>query len=178
MNFPPTYVTDSHTHRLILQAPMYDYGILFHCSCKFCTRILGTVATKTVDDCPNKSCASKLTPHWGSFWQTVLEMAESLSQSQRSVRGAHSRSASRVKSTFSTSPHSPTLKRRDYAIGICLLLIVVFLWTSSNFITQASHDPWTTSSVTRRLFAPGSIWCGVQQTILVCAIASRPVCSL
>ena len=26
--------------------------------------------------------------------------------------------------------------RRDYLIGICLLLVVVFLWTSSNFLTQ------------------------------------------
>ncbi|KDQ63625.1 hypothetical protein JAAARDRAFT_53817 [Jaapia argillacea MUCL 33604] len=28
------------------------------------------------------------------------------------------------------------LNKRDYAIGICLLLVVVFLWTSSNFVTQ------------------------------------------
>lgn len=28
------------------------------------------------------------------------------------------------------------LKKRDYAIGIGLLLIVVFLWTLSNFVTQ------------------------------------------
>jgi solute carrier family 35, member F5 len=28
------------------------------------------------------------------------------------------------------------LARRDYAIGICLLLLVVFLWTTSNFVTQ------------------------------------------
>ncbi|TFK57159.1 vacuolar membrane protein [Heliocybe sulcata] len=28
------------------------------------------------------------------------------------------------------------LAKRDYAIGICLLLVVVFLWTSSNFVTQ------------------------------------------
>ena len=26
--------------------------------------------------------------------------------------------------------------RRDYVVGIGLLLVVVFLWTSSNFITQ------------------------------------------
>lgn len=26
--------------------------------------------------------------------------------------------------------------KRDYVVGIGLLLIVVFLWTSSNFITQ------------------------------------------
>lgn len=28
--------------------------------------------------------------------------------------------------------------RKDYVIGICLLLVVVFLWTSSNFVTQVS----------------------------------------
>lgn len=31
---------------------------------------------------------------------------------------------------------SHKLARRDYAIGICLLLLVVFLWTTSNFVTQ------------------------------------------
>ncbi|KAN0125193.1 hypothetical protein V8E52_001745 [Russula decolorans] len=31
---------------------------------------------------------------------------------------------------------SDKLARRDYAIGICLLLLVVFLWTTSNFVTQ------------------------------------------
>jgi len=31
---------------------------------------------------------------------------------------------------------SQKLARRDYAIGICLLLLVVFLWTTSNFVTQ------------------------------------------
>lgn len=29
-----------------------------------------------------------------------------------------------------------TLKKQDYLLGIGLLLVVVFLWTSSNFITQ------------------------------------------
>ncbi|EPQ60703.1 hypothetical protein GLOTRDRAFT_109100 [Gloeophyllum trabeum ATCC 11539] len=29
-----------------------------------------------------------------------------------------------------------TLAKKDYAIGICLLLVVVCLWTSSNFVTQ------------------------------------------
>lgn len=34
-------------------------------------------------------------------------------------------------------PHvSHKLARRNYAIGICLLLLVVFLWTTSNFVTQ------------------------------------------
>jgi hypothetical protein len=31
---------------------------------------------------------------------------------------------------------SDKLARREYAIGICLLLLVVFLWTTSNFVTQ------------------------------------------
>ncbi|KIJ68330.1 hypothetical protein HYDPIDRAFT_106512 [Hydnomerulius pinastri MD-312] len=35
----------------------------------------------------------------------------------------------------SPSSHSQT-KTSNYAIGICLLLVVVFLWTSSNFVTQ------------------------------------------
>jgi hypothetical protein len=32
--------------------------------------------------------------------------------------------------------HKPALSRRDYIVGICLLLLVVFLWTTSNFVTQ------------------------------------------
>ena len=28
--------------------------------------------------------------------------------------------------------------RRDYFIGVCLLLVVVLLWTLSNFVTQVS----------------------------------------
>ena len=31
---------------------------------------------------------------------------------------------------------SHKVARRDYAIGICLLLLVVILWTTSNFVTQ------------------------------------------
>lgn len=34
-----------------------------------------------------------------------------------------------------------TLAKKDYAIGICLLLVVVCLWTSSNFVTQVSLCP-------------------------------------
>lgn len=30
-------------------------------------------------------------------------------------------------------------KRREYTIGIGLLLCVVFLWTASNFVTQVSE---------------------------------------
>lgn len=34
------------------------------------------------------------------------------------------------------SPHSANVQQRDYIIGIALLLVVVVLWTASNFITQ------------------------------------------
>lgn len=64
---------------------------------------------------------------------------DALSHSQTEpTRHLHSRSRSRVKSILSREPPSTNLKKRDYVIGICLLLIVVFLWTSSNFITQVS----------------------------------------
>jgi hypothetical protein len=34
------------------------------------------------------------------------------------------------------SSASHNLARSNYAVGICLLLLVVFLWTASNFVTQ------------------------------------------
>ncbi len=34
------------------------------------------------------------------------------------------------------SPASRRLAWSDYTVGICLLLVVVFLWTGSNFVTQ------------------------------------------
>lgn len=36
------------------------------------------------------------------------------------------------------------LTRREYIHGIGLLLVVVFLWTSSNFITQVIHCNFAT----------------------------------
>jgi hypothetical protein len=33
-----------------------------------------------------------------------------------------------------------SLARKDYLIGIALLLVVVFLWTSSNFVTQVRFE--------------------------------------
>jgi hypothetical protein len=39
----------------------------------------------------------------------------------------------------SNDEHPPVVirpRRKAYAIGIGLLLVVVFLWTSSNFVTQ------------------------------------------
>ncbi|KAJ8521459.1 hypothetical protein ONZ45_g1870 [Pleurotus djamor] len=38
--------------------------------------------------------------------------------------------------TAEAEPKATELKRQDYLLGIALLLLVVFLWTSSNFITQ------------------------------------------
>ncbi|KAF7969210.1 hypothetical protein HWV62_27907 [Athelia sp. TMB] len=54
-------------------------------------------------------------------------------------RHLQDRSRSRVQSILSNDPQRE-LKRADYAIGICLLLVVVFLWTSSNFITQDMYE--------------------------------------
>ena len=33
--------------------------------------------------------------------------------------------------------------RREYLVGIILLLIVVFLWALSNFVTQVRVDPFS-----------------------------------
>ena len=33
--------------------------------------------------------------------------------------------------------------RREYLIGIALLLIVVFLWALSNFVTQVGGNPFS-----------------------------------
>ena len=42
-----------------------------------------------------------------------------------------------AQSPVTGKPHALyKLARRDYAIGICLLLLVVILWTTSNFVTQ------------------------------------------
>jgi hypothetical protein len=39
------------------------------------------------------------------------------------------------------SPASSKQAWSDYTVGICLLLLVVFLWTGSNFVTQVClHD--------------------------------------
>jgi len=46
-----------------------------------------------------------------------------------------STSRARSKSALSTT-NSSHLGKKDYAIGISLLLVVVFLWTTSNFVTQ------------------------------------------
>jgi hypothetical protein len=45
---------------------------------------------------------------------------------------------SRLRDKIPVPPSAAALNKRDYAIGILLLLSVVVLWTSSNFITQVS----------------------------------------
>ena len=35
----------------------------------------------------------------------------------------------------------PILKTSDYVTGMCLLLMVVILWTSSNYLTQVGGLP-------------------------------------
>lgn len=56
-------------------------------------------------------------------------MAEVRSHSQR-----------RLKSRSRSLSVAALNDRRDYIVGICLLLVVVFLWTSSNFLTQGLFD--------------------------------------
>ncbi|KAJ2920180.1 hypothetical protein MD484_g24, partial [Candolleomyces efflorescens] len=46
------------------------------------------------------------------------------------------RSMSRLRDKTPVPPSAAALNKRDYAVGILLLLSVVVLWTSSNFITQ------------------------------------------
>ncbi|KAL4241717.1 SLC35F solute transporter family protein [Abortiporus biennis] len=41
--------------------------------------------------------------------------------------------------TLTKLPDTQT-DRKNYIVGICLLLVVVFLWTSSNFVTQGLFD--------------------------------------
>jgi len=50
-------------------------------------------------------------------------------------------------------PASPKLARRDYAVGVCLLLLVVFLWTASNFVTEVrlESDHWSVRLTIRTL---------------------------
>ena len=63
--------------------------------------------------------------------------------------------------TVKPASHKLALSRRDYIVGICLLLLVVFLWTTSNFVTQV------------RLESQSHHW-SVQFTI--CMLAPR-ICS-
>ena len=55
-------------------------------------------------------------------------------------------------SSTGKSPAPNKLAQRDYAVGICLLLSVVFLWTASNFVTQVqSFEPSLLHTVTTRV---------------------------
>lgn len=51
------------------------------------------------------------------------------------VSSTHQSSGSHGKSPALEAATTPSNKR-DYAVGVVLLLIVVFLWTASNFVTQ------------------------------------------
>lgn len=69
--------------------------------------------------------------------QQSIDVGFAMSESTNS--SSRSRSRPRPKSKDdSASPMRPVLNRREYAVGILLLLVVVFLWTSSNFVTQVS----------------------------------------
>ncbi|KAL0579111.1 hypothetical protein V5O48_002894 [Marasmius crinis-equi] len=58
-----------------------------------------------------------------------------------SARYSRDRSSLRsILSTASTSRSPASAKYLDYGVGIGLLLVVVFLWTSSSFITQALFE--------------------------------------
>lgn len=85
-----------------------------------------------MDDIPTSTHNTPSRQHSESI-DVGFAMSESTHSSSRS------RSRSRQKSKDdSGSPMRPVLNRREYAIGILLLLVVVFLWTSSNFVTQVS----------------------------------------
>ncbi|KAF9270331.1 hypothetical protein L218DRAFT_27836 [Marasmius fiardii PR-910] len=53
---------------------------------------------------------------------------------------SHTRSRSKSTILSNSSPSPGRQRYIDYVIGIVLLLIVVFLWTSSSFITQALFE--------------------------------------
>lgn len=48
-----------------------------------------------------------------------------------------------------------TRDRRDYLVGICILLVVVFLWTASNFVTQVRTVLFQSQGVISRVL-PGA----------------------
>lgn len=71
--------------------------------------------------------------------------------------------------------HKSALSRRDYIVGICLLLLVVFLWTTSNFVTQVrleSQKSPLVCSIYDSYACLGSIPRGIRETFLVRAILS------
>ena len=57
----------------------------------------------------------------------------------RLLSGAYVRQMSRVpEHNEEHRSRPPKLTASNYTIGICLLLVVVILWTSSNFVTQVN----------------------------------------
>ncbi|KAJ3868761.1 hypothetical protein EV359DRAFT_31665 [Lentinula novae-zelandiae] len=75
------------------------------------------------------------------------------SQSLNSPNTSPVRSKANARSVSSLCrTDSSHLGNKDYAIGISLLLVVVFLWTTSNFVTQAGFDK---ASIFRDLFQDG-----------------------
>ena len=50
-------------------------------------------------------------------------------------------------------PTGRKLARRDYTVGVCLLLLVVVLWTASNFVTEVclESDHWSVQLTIRLL---------------------------
>lgn len=51
------------------------------------------------------------------------------------------RSRSRIAAKSQSRAQTQMKSRRDYVIGIILLLCVVILWTTSNFVTQVRRTP-------------------------------------
>jgi len=70
--------------------------------------------------------------------------------------------------SFESHKHS----RRDYAIGIGLLLLVVFLWTASNFVTQVRLQNKTANGPVQLCFLSGLICWGVWEALPVCTVLS------
>lgn len=89
----------------------------------------------------------------------------------------------------SLASDKPALSRRDYVVGICLLLAVVFLWTTSNFVTQVRLECQSHRSVqfTIRMLAPrisssgdtGNLSCSCHPIIdSRCGLLTVSLCSI
>ena len=81
------------------------------------------------------------------------------------------------------SPTPRKLAQRDYAVGVCLLLLVVFLWTASNFVTEVRFDSHLESVRLTISYActSGLVHWGIRETFPVCSVLSSlfaVVCSL
>jgi hypothetical protein len=78
----------------------------------------------------------------------------------------------RPASTLSEKPLSRmSLARKDYLIGIALLLVVVILWTSSNFVTQVRFEyPEKTLLVNNIVCKSGFVRERIPETVPVCSM--------